>query len=181
MYACVKLFVSFCPAMQCIGRPLMAQSQHIPAFNSHSLRTHRGIVYSSCLSHHMRQFFPCLKPMTSMCIVLHMTCIQPSNVLIIVLPHKRSWKESIMLTVVLDCLSLEHVLVLRSAKSIDDNVWVYDLSMLIASGWLGQSLSTDYLRREGEKEGGRGRGRGWEGEGGREREGEEEGGRERSG
>ena len=97
--------------------------------------------------------------------------------------QKRSWKESIMLTVVLDCLSLEHVLVLRSAKSIDDNVWVYDLSMLIASGWLGQSLSTDYLRREGEKEGGRGRGRGWEGEGedGREREGGRGRGRRREG
>ena len=82
-----------------------------------------------------------------------------------------SWKDSIILTVVLDCLSLEHVLVLRSAICIDDYVGIYDLSILIASWWLGQSLSTDYLGREGEEEGGGG---------GRERrEGEERGRGER--
>ena len=73
----------------------------------------------------------------------------------------------VLLTIVLDGLGFEHVLVLRSAVCVDDNVWINDLAYLAPTWRLGEGLPTDHLLwggrergREGEREGGRERERG---------------------
>ena len=76
-------------------------------------------------------------------------------------------EERVLLTIVLDGLGFEHVLVLRSAVCVDDNVWVNDLACLLPPGGLGRVCPL-ITCEEGGREGGRGR----EGEGGRGREGE---------
>ena len=77
-------------------------------------------------------------------------------------------EERVLLTIVLDGLGFEHVLVFRSAICVDDNVWVNDLACLLPPGGLGRVCPLITCCEEGEGEGGRERGR----EGGRGREGE---------
>ena len=54
-------------------------------------------------------------------------------------------EERVLLTIVLDGLGFEHVLVLRSAVCVDDNVWINDLACLAATWGLGERLPTDHL------------------------------------
>ena len=82
-------------------------------------------------------------------------------------------EERVLLTIVLDGLGFEHVLVLRSAVCVDDNVWINDLTCLLPPGGLGRVCPLITCCEEGERERERERGRE------RGREGEREGGRER--
>ena len=54
-------------------------------------------------------------------------------------------EERVLLTIVLDGLGFEHVLVLRSAVCVDDNVWIDDLACLAATWGLWEGLPTDHL------------------------------------
>ena len=54
-------------------------------------------------------------------------------------------EERVLLTIVLDGLGFEHVLVLRSAVCVDDNVWINDLACLAPTWRLGEGLPTDHL------------------------------------
>ena len=54
-------------------------------------------------------------------------------------------EERVLLTIVLDGLGFEHVLVLRSAVCVDDNVWINDLACLAPTWGLGEGLPTDHL------------------------------------
>ena len=80
-------------------------------------------------------------------------------------------EERVLLTIVLDGLGFEHVLVLRSAVCVDDNVWVNDLACLLPPGGLGRVCPLITCCEEGGRErgreGGRERGRGRERERGR--------------